>query len=989
LPESQLDRLRMALSDRYALERELGVGGMATVYLARDLKHDRSVAIKVMRPELGASLGSERFLREIQLASGLQHPHILPLYDSGAANGLLYYVMPYVEGESLQERLRREGQLPLEDAMQILREVADALGFAHSRNVVHRDVKPANILLHGGHAMVADFGIARAIEAAAGEQLTQTGIAIGTPAYMSPEQASADSKIDGRSDIYSLGCVFYEMLGGEPPHTGPSPQAILARQLSGEVRSLRPLRTTVTPALDHVIRRALARAAADRYPTAQEFAAAATAAVTAVTAAEGAEPQDAPRGWRRVGAVLGVAAVLGALAYSLWGVRGAVSAELGPGVAVFPFRPTSSGAGEWSEAVSDLLATALDGTPGVRVADPWSLWQSLRPERGARAQAPDPAEADRLARQAGAETYVLGSVLEAQGRLDLTARLYRAGGGDALQTFSLTAPAESLPALVQRLAVDVIQWIWRERSDSTPRVRDLEGYTTRVPASLKAYLGAKEAMRRGQVQQANSAIDRALALDSAFALALVEATVIKSWWQFMQGQSYGGLRELAERAQRHADSLSQRNQLRLTAIRASIETQGARAAGALSRIVQLDSTDFEAWSALAYTHQVYGWQYGKGPADAVAALERVIQLDPQYVPGLAARAWLAVATGDEGDLRRQLDRLSLADTTSMLVRGWQATIGAMLRDDASFPAFADSLAQRPREEWIAAERALRVTHPTRAESLLVRVSRSPGDAPIGAGEQARLRLARGRTALVDSGIAAGDYAGSNFYRTLQLLLVGASIIDLSDSLAGQRAVQALEQYIPVDSALAYFNNRPAWWGAWLLGAWHAQRGDTAAARRWHRVIGTFPAGGSPPEWRAALQSDLEARLAARRGDFDAALRWAGRAFEQWSIHTENQFEHGPEPQMRLHLALLLRAAGRPDSAEALLRSLVPPTTWMGYLTARAWYELGELAEDRRDYQAAAGWYDRALKLWRGGGDEIRDWRARAEQGLERVLRRIG
>lgn len=987
MAELQIDRLRSALSDRYAIDRQLGAGGMATVYLAGDLRHGRSVAVKVMRPELGASLGSERFLREIQLAAGLQHPHILPVYDSGAADGLLYYVMPYVEGESLQARIRRERQLPLEEAIQIVREVADALGFAHSRNVVHRDVKPANILLQGGHAMVADFGIARAIEVAGGEQLTQTGIALGTPAYMSPEQASADSRVDGRSDIYSLGCVLYEMLGGEPPHTGPSPQAILARQLSGEVRSLRPLRTSVTPALDQVIRRALARAPADRYPTAQEFA---TAVASAVALADGAVPGTAPVRRRRLGAVLGVIAVLSTAAYLLWGVRAAAPADLRPGLAVFPFRPTSPGASEWSEALSDLLATALDGTPGVRVADPWSLWQSLRPQRGARAEPPDPEEAGRLARGARAETYLLGSVLENQGRLDLTVRLYQAGADHALQTFTLAAPAESLTAAVHRLAVNVIAWIWRERGDSTPQVRDLEGYTTRVPTSLKAYLEAKEAMRRGLVDQANTAIDRALGLDSAFALALVEATVIKSWSQFTQGQAYSGLRELAERAQRHADSLSQRNQLRAQAMLASVRTEGARAAGALARMIQLDTTDFEAWSNVAYVHQVYGWQYGTGPADALGALERVIQLDPRYVPALVSRAWHAVAAGDQDDLRRQLDRLAQADTASILARGSLLSIRALLRDDAAFPAFADSVAQRPREEWIAVQRALRVAHPARAESLLVRLGPAPGSgAPMGTGELARLWIAQGRTLTVDSGIAAGAYAASDLYRSLQLLLVAAGITDVSDSLASQRAVQALERYVPADSALAYFNTRPAWLAGWAMGAWHADRGDSAVTRRWHAVIGTFPSGGSPPEWRAALQSDLDARLAARRGDRDAALRSARRAFELWSIHTENQSEFFPEPHMRLHLASLLRAAQRPDSAEALLRSLVPPTTWMGFLTARAWYELGELAEARQDYRAAADWYGRALTLWRNGGDEIRGWRVRAEQGLERALRRIG
>src|SRR3989442_7581478 len=219
----QYTRLRTALADRYDLERELGRGGMATVYLARDRKHGRPVAIKVLRGEIATALGPERFLREIEIAAGLTHPHILPLHDSGQADGFLYYVMPFVEGESLRGRLEREQQLPLEDALQITREVAGALRFAHSRDGVHRDSKPHNIPLQARHAVVSDFGIARAITAAAGGNLTATGVAIGTPAYMSPEQASGQSQIDGRTDIYALGCMLYEMLAGDPPFLASTP----------------------------------------------------------------------------------------------------------------------------------------------------------------------------------------------------------------------------------------------------------------------------------------------------------------------------------------------------------------------------------------------------------------------------------------------------------------------------------------------------------------------------------------------------------------------------------------------------------------------------------------------------------------------------------------------------------------------------------------------------------------------------------------------
>ncbi len=280
-----LERLSSALGDRYAIEREVGRGGMAVVFLAEDLKHHRQVALKVLHPELTATLGAERFLHEIEIIAGLQHPHILPLYDSGEVEGLLYYVMPYAEGESLRQRLDREKQLAVDESVRITVEVADGLDYAHRRGVVHRDIKPGNILLAEGHATIADFGIARAIEAAQAERVTSTGLGVGTPLYASPEQATAQETLDGRTDIYSLGCVLYEMLAGEPPLTGATPQMIQAKRASETPSPLHGLRDTVPPALDHVIARALARIPADRYATASQFGQALQAALFAATPA--------------------------------------------------------------------------------------------------------------------------------------------------------------------------------------------------------------------------------------------------------------------------------------------------------------------------------------------------------------------------------------------------------------------------------------------------------------------------------------------------------------------------------------------------------------------------------------------------------------------------------------------------------------------------------------------------------------------------------
>ncbi len=267
-----LARIKAALADRYPIERELGRGGMATVYLAQDLKHNRRVAIKVLNQELASMLGPGRFLREIELAAKLSHPHILPLYDSGQVDGLVFYVMPYVEGESLRARLDRDKQLPIGDAVRLAQKIAGALDYAHRHDVVHRDIKPENILLHEGEPLVADFGIALAVSEAGGERLTGTGLSIGTPYYMSPEQASGDRQLDARSDIYSLGCVLFEMLAGEPPHTGPNSQAVLARILTESPRELTKLRASVPVTLERTVAQSLSRLPVDRYATAAAFA---------------------------------------------------------------------------------------------------------------------------------------------------------------------------------------------------------------------------------------------------------------------------------------------------------------------------------------------------------------------------------------------------------------------------------------------------------------------------------------------------------------------------------------------------------------------------------------------------------------------------------------------------------------------------------------------------------------------------------------------
>jgi serine/threonine-protein kinase len=369
------EQLLSTLGLAYTLHHELGHGGMAVVYLATDLRHHRLVALKALQPESATEQGAVRFHREVETAAGLSHPHILPVFDSGEANGLLWYAMPYVEGESLRDRLRREKLLPIDQALCIAREVADALAYAHRRGVVHRDVKPENVLLQHGHALVADFGIARAI-AAAPDPLTITGVTLGTPAYMSPESASGERELDGRSDVYSLGCILYEMLAGEPPFTGPTPQAVLAKRMKQPAPPVSTLRETVPEAVDYALVRALARVPADRFATAEQFAQALNvpdmmgggrerAAPTRRRATEG-------RHWRVRLAAAGASLLLAAAA-AAWRVPGAPVAEAAPSptrtmIVVLPFknlgRPED---GYFADGVTEEIASRLASRQGLGI----------------------------------------------------------------------------------------------------------------------------------------------------------------------------------------------------------------------------------------------------------------------------------------------------------------------------------------------------------------------------------------------------------------------------------------------------------------------------------------------------------------------------------------------------------------------------------------------------------------------------------------------
>ncbi len=545
--------LQRTLAERYAVQRELGRGGMAAVYLAEDLKHHRPVAIKVLKPELAAALGPERFLREIEIAAKLNHPHILPLFDSGQAEGFLYYVMPYVEGESLRDRLDREKQLPLDDALQIAREVADALSYAHSHDVIHRDIKPENILLESGHAVVADFGIARAITAAGGDKLTDTGIAVGTPAYMSPEQSVGEQALDMRTDIYSLGCVLYEMLAGEPPYTGTSPQAIFAKRLQAPLPRVSTVRDVPAP-VEAALTRALARTAADRFPTAYAFAVA--------LAGGGAVLRVAPRrpAWRlALFGVVGVVALGGALL--MLRPRSEAPARAGPAyermaIAVLPFENQSAEGPHayFAGGLHDELLTQLSKVAALTVISRTSVmgYEGTRtPLR-------------QIAGELGVGSVVEGSVQVVGGRLRVNVQLIDAATDAHLWAERYDRTLDDAFAIQSDVAQQIVAAVGAALSGAE-RQGLAEAPTTNAEA-YRLYLQAGEyANRPGYVRHnidiAQQLFERALVLDPTFALAhaaLSEVHGLNYWWRYDRSPARAAhQREEAEAALRLSPSLPQ------------------------------------------------------------------------------------------------------------------------------------------------------------------------------------------------------------------------------------------------------------------------------------------------------------------------------------------------------------------------------------------------------------------------------------------------
>jgi len=541
-----LDHLRAALGDRYTLGVEIGRGGMATVYSAEDLRHHRTVAIKVLHPELAAAVGSERFTREIEIAARLSHPHIIPLFDSGEVAGTLYYVMPLLTEGSLRSRLDREKQLPLADAVRIVIELAAALDSAHEAEVVHRDIKPANIMFSGGEAVVADFGVATAVATAEGSALTATGLAVGTSAYMSPEQGAGAQDVDARSDVFALGCIAYEMLAGSRPFEGPTPQAIQARKMAGEVQGLRAVREAVPHAAEQAIRAALAPTAADRYSTAGDFAAALGAAIRPPTGdVHPATPvaRTARRPSRRLIAI--AVATLGVLAIWHFGLGGLPGTVRPAAASFFQERDrvvvrdfeNQTDDPSLGLAVRQAVITDLHQSPHVNVVDYAQLGTVFQ-----RMQVPDTTRlsaraALEVARREGFPAVIGGSVASVGDGYLLTAEIVEASTGEVVVGVRETAnDGQEVLEAVERLS-RLLRRHLGESLGSLRRSRPLPEVSTTSLAALGLYAQALDETRGARPLAAIPLLEGAVRLDSSFAVAYTAlATIFGNRGQMVQAQ---------------------------------------------------------------------------------------------------------------------------------------------------------------------------------------------------------------------------------------------------------------------------------------------------------------------------------------------------------------------------------------------------------------------------------------------------------------------
>jgi serine/threonine-protein kinase len=956
-----LDRLRTALAGRYAVERQLAIGGMALVFLAEDVKHRRKVAIKVLRPDLAVTLGAERFLREIEIAAGLQHPHILPLYDSGSADDLLYYVMPYVEGDTLYDRMVREA-LPTHQAVQIAVDILSALEYAHRRGVVHRDIKPANILFSasGNHAVVADFGIARAVSAA-GQGLTVTGAAMGTPGYMPPEQA-AGRETTPRTDIYAVGIVLYECLTGR---RWPAPTDLEELDWGG-----------IPSDLCQSLKRALAWSPEDRWSDATAFR----------DSLMGKPPQ--PAAWRRnVAAIAGPILLLVFVVVAGLMLRGDGGTPTAAGtstrIAVLPF--TVRGTDEFAylgEGMVDLLSTKLDGAGNWRSVDPRAVLSMVAREGGIL----DPERARPIASGFGAGLYVLGNIVEVGGRLRLDASLYEAGQrSEAIAHASAEGGAEEVLELVDDMAAQLFA---AQSATGGARLTQIAVVTTSSLPALKSYLNGVRDLRAARFPEAAAAFQDAVAADSTFALAWYQLSVAADW--LIRADL---ARHAAEQAVRFGERLSERDRRLMEALYAARIGDAEQAERLYRSIVGTYPEDFEAWSQLGETLFHFGPRLGKSLGESREVWERVRRLDPDQSAALVHLARVDVAAGNVAGLD------SMAQKVIELVPEGDRTLEmqalmAFTRDDPVERARVRGLLNGATDEvlseimWSVGSFLGDLDAAIEIARIVVGRSGAVEMQSYGHGVLAHLFVAQGRwrrgMAELDA-LAAIDPASAIEYGAL------LSVIPLRPAeprvLEGYRgrlqrlAAQAVPRSATPAVWFSVHDGLHPHLKAYLLALVNAVLGDELLAESRSSELRALPA----PPGSGSLVPDMLNAIAAtvdrRAGRREAAIQHA----DDFQLKIWHQSATGSpflsQSYERYLRAVLLEEAGRFDEALRWFGSFQHTNVYDLIYLAPSHIRRGEIAERMGDVEAARHHYQRAIELW---GDADPELQVVVEDARERM-----
>jgi serine/threonine-protein kinase len=955
-----LERVRSALAPRYLIERELGAGGMAVVYLARDSRHDRLVAIKVLRSDLAAALGPERFQREIGIAARLRHPNIVPLYDSGEADGLFYFVMPYVEGESLRTRLDREGQLPVADAVAIAREVADALAHASGHQLIHRDIKPDNILLEGGHALVADFGIARAIGSAAATQLTATGLSVGTPAYMSPEQALAEESVDARSDVYSLGCVLYEMLAGEPPYAARTAQASIAKRLSEPAPRIRHVRDSVPAHVEQAILTALARAPADRFRSAAAFRDALAGAVAPPAAA----PKRAPR--RNMLIAAAVLAALAGTAVALPRIvrprsdNATVAPSAVPGVAVLPFRAVGADPELWHEGIVDMLAHNLDGLGQLRRIDPVAVLTAWRRMGGSPEAALSADDAREVGRRLGGRYVVTGQAVQVGADVQLIAEVHDVATGEMRGTVRVTRPADSATALVDELTVELLRQSLLP-TDSAYAAPNLSRVTTSSLPALKAYLAGEREYRTANWIGAVRHYRRAVEADSNFASAWFRMASACGW----EGCTPSLVTEYAGRAAQLQSRLPDRDR-RLLRIRQAGDLR------ALEALRDAYPDDVEVWATLGDFYYHFG-SVLLAPTDASrGALTKAVELHPHYGEAYLHLIEDAFLRLDSADARRYID-------------GYVALGG---HHPCTYEVSYDLV-------WGAAPASRRALAVLDTVNLL-----QCTQAPMAAPAEALDRMAGFYSVVADT---ASDHFDRKFglWRMLQVRVPNGQVAAARQALArldgkpqtGRSAARwKLQLHLsgfpdpagPGRAARVMASDAEPtdhfWLGALAVeeGRWADVEAVRRALEQQVASLGGDQERGTPGADASAYSAALGAWARLVRndrgglGELEAALA----RLPLFNLDIEM-----PQQYLRYRVGKLLFDAGRPREAERYFRSFQP---YDYFYTTQAELYLARIAEGDGRRAEAAERYGRFLRWWQMADAPLQPLTDEARQALRRL-----